>query len=112
MKGEKFTAPPVSRLFAWRGPAAVFGLVVSVVVNSIYGVISGRTWPHIRKEVCERGYPPLTDGDAPSGVIGVVVAAVPHPAPDGMLWTTGHAVFSSRAAGFAGNLDVQAAATL
>lgn len=57
-------------LFLSRRPAAVAGLVVSVVVDAIQRVFSGWLRPHVGVEGCEVIPPAFADRDAAATVVG------------------------------------------
>lgn len=78
--------PPVRGLLRWRGPLAVPGLVIPLVVNTVYRM-SWWARPHILGERSEAIAPQLTDRDAPTPVIWVLLVigvetALLHRAPD------------------------------
>lgn len=54
-------------LLGTSGPAAIAGLVVAVIVTSLYGVIWAWSKAHVGKEVLE-GLPSLTNADASAAV--------------------------------------------
>jgi hypothetical protein len=76
-------------LFA-RGPSAVAGLIVPVVVDPVDSVSGSRSLAHVRKEVGEGCFPAFTYADASSAVVleaGLfgVSASREHPGPDFVL---------------------------
>ena len=61
-------ASSVVRLFRFRGPNAVFGFVISIIIFSFNAVFFGWARPHIRDEVLKPP-PAFTDLDSSSPII-------------------------------------------
>lgn len=77
---------PVVCLFLWRGPTAICGFVISVIVNAFYGEARPPRRKHIIPKVDERCGPSFADPYSPPAVsnpvlIVGVVAAGTHGAP-------------------------------
>ena len=80
LESDRPVAPSIVGLLCQRGPAAVAGIIIAVVVDAIKGLAS---WAitHIRQEVLV-GKPPLTDRDSSSTVAGVAaVGSAETPTP-------------------------------
>jgi hypothetical protein len=80
---------PIASLLRLSGPLAVFGFVVSVVVDSVYGIPCDWTRSHVGKKCFKptRTSPPLANGDSASSVTikmieAWVTASLIHPNPD------------------------------
>jgi hypothetical protein len=58
----------VSILLCSRGPSAVFGAVMTVVVDAFYRVLVARPKAHVSEEVGERQYPRLRHRDSSSAI--------------------------------------------
>ena len=76
----------VSGLNESRRPATITGLVVSIYIYSIKGVILGWLSSHVGKKITEGKLPPVTHRYAPSSVVGPclvvgVSASLPHVSP-------------------------------
>lgn len=56
------------RLLQRSRPPAIARLVVAVGVQSVDGVVQGRTLSHVRQEGDERSVPPLADTNAPPAI--------------------------------------------
>jgi hypothetical protein len=75
----------ISELLSRRGPAAIFGAVISVVVFAVKRVPLGRPRPHVGEEVLESALgvaPAFADFDAPTpivlirfGIVGFMTAS-------------------------------------
>lgn len=61
--------PSVALLFTPGCPAAIFRLVVAVVVNSVDRVLAGRPRPHVRVEALEGVQPSLANSDSAPSVL-------------------------------------------
>lgn len=78
----------VSLLSCRRGPLAIFGAVMPIVINSFYRVFFGWARPHVGKEH-GKVVPPIADSDPPStvlvksGTVGVS-APIAHAEPAGV----------------------------
>lgn len=69
VKLDKLVLCCVSSLLFPRRPSAIAGLIIAVIVDSVYRVMSAWTRPHICKKGVERIFPSLTDGYSPSSVV-------------------------------------------
>lgn len=63
--------PFVSLLFASGCPPDVAGAVVAVIVDSVYGMVIARTWPHMGKEGEKRCSPLRAHGDPAPAVVWI-----------------------------------------
>lgn len=90
----------VAVLLGARGPRAIIGRVIKIIILAVNRVV-GR-WPcaHVSKKIGERFLPSLTDPNptpSPIPISGVVriLAAIFHPRPDPIFRTTPRATCSS-----------------
>lgn len=110
----------VPSLHGVRGPAAVAGLVVSVIVDAVEGEdrptvpTAFRAWAHVGQEVLEAVAPPIADADAPPSVVFEarligIGTAIDDPAPCSVLRSAATSMSCLR---LAGSFPMEAAAAL
>ncbi len=73
-KGNQFVTSPISLLFLGSHPATIARMVLSIVVNSVNGMFSGRPRTHIGIEVEEAisSEPTFTHGNSSSSVTSII----------------------------------------
>lgn len=64
-----FTRSSIIALLFTGGPAAIIGLIVPVIVYSVYRVLFGRSWSHIKKECLERIIPSVANVNSSPSII-------------------------------------------
>ena len=83
-------------------PPAILRAIPLVIINAVNGMLGGRSWPHVIKEILKAVSPAVTHGNAPAAVVVVsrvvgVSAAIFHMIPHAIFGRIFRAVHFSRA---------------
>jgi hypothetical protein len=92
--GEDMVTASIVCLSSPGLPSTVVGRIGTIVVETFNGVLGRGLRPHISQKGCKRCLPALTDGNAATGIIGLmgISAARFHPCPGQPFWCAGHAM--------------------